>query len=227
MKITLLCSNKQHPVYPYLAQWKANNEHHYDIDLISHTSEIKSYNTKAQSDILFLISCTELITENIRALFRHTLVLHASDLPEGRGWSPHIWDILNGKNELTLALLNAEDKVDTGDIWQKQKITLDGTELFDEINTLLFKAELELISWACNNIDTVKPVKQPEHAEMDSGVSYHQRRTPEDSELTISETIENQFNLLRVCDPDRFPAFFYYKGQKYNIRIEKEGGEQE
>lgn len=167
MKITLLCSSAKHPVYPYLEQWKTDNAANYDVSLINETSEIS-----AKGDILFLVSCTELVNESIRNLFRYTLVLHASDLPEGRGWSPHIWDVVNGKNELTLSLLNAENKVDTGDIWQKRKISLNGTELFDEINALLFEAELDLISWACQSIDTAIPSVQPEGT-----ATYHKKRT--------------------------------------------------
>lgn len=212
MKVTLLCSNTEHPVYAYLQQWKADNNSKYSINLITKTSEIDS-----EGDILFLVSCTELIKPSIRDLFRYTLVLHASDLPEGRGWSPHIWDIVNGKNALTLSLLNAEDKVDTGDIWQKRSIPLTGSELFDEINALLFNAELELISWACDSIDSAVAMQQTE------GVStYHERRTPKDSEIDVSKSLSSQFNLLRVCDPNRFPAFFYHKGQRYKIKIEKD-----
>ena len=39
-------------------------------------------------DILFLISCSERIGDAYRQKYRHVLVLHASDLPKGRGWSP-------------------------------------------------------------------------------------------------------------------------------------------
>jgi methionyl-tRNA formyltransferase len=144
------------------------------------------------------------------------LVLHASDLPKDRGWSPHVWAVVNGKNKLTLSLLEAEDKVDTGAIWKKVNITLDGSELYDEINKKLFDAELQLITWACENVDSVVPVLQDE-----SATNYLRKRTPEDSEIDISQCLESQFNLLRVCDPERFPAYFYKNGCKYKIKIEK------
>ncbi len=133
-------------------------------------------------------------------------------MPEGRGWSPHIWDVVNGKDELTLSLLNANDKVDTGDIWQKRKIELNGTELFDEINDLLFKAELELIAWACESIDNTEAIKQSDI--VTSSITYHEKRTPKDSEIDMSKSLVSQFNLLRVCDPKRFPAFFYQQRSK-------------
>ena len=213
IKITLLCTDIKHPIFPYLENWVLNNTKKYDITLLNYVSEIKDEG----GDILFLISCSEIVKENIRKLYKYTLVLHASDLPEGRGWSPHIWDILNGKDHITLSLLEAKDNVDTGDIWMKKKILLQGNELFNEINDLLFNAELDLIKWACDSFETCLPEKQSS-----SMVSYHRRRLPKDSELDINKSIKDQFNLLRVCDPDRSPAFFIINGQKFKVRVDKD-----
>ena len=80
-------------------------------------------------DILFLVSCSQMIREAERKKYKVTLVLHASDLPEGRGWSPHIWSILDGANQITVSLLEASDPVDSGAIWLKTKFTLEGHEL--------------------------------------------------------------------------------------------------
>ena len=92
MRITLFCSNLAHPVYSYLRAWKTSNSDNYLISIVSNASEIKK-----PGDILFLISCTDIVKAKVREMFAHTLVLHASDLPEGRGWSPHIWDVLARK----------------------------------------------------------------------------------------------------------------------------------
>jgi methionyl-tRNA formyltransferase len=211
-KITLLCTDPNHPIYSYLKQWKYENDNIYEISLLNRVNEIAF-----GGDILFLISCSEIIRTTTKSLFSHVLVLHASDLPLGRGWSPHIWDVLAGKQSITLSLLEAKEPVDTGDIWIKEVIQLNGRELFDEINKLLFKAELNLIKWACLNYKCCCPIPQ-ESLKSD----YFRKRTPNDSELNINDTLDNQFNLLRVCDPSRFPAFFYKDGQKYTIRIEKD-----
>ena len=211
VKVTLLCTDKNHPVFPYLQRWREENQNKFEIQILNSVKEVND-----GGDILFLVSCSEIVREETRSLFKHVLVLHASDLPTGRGWSPHIWDIVNGKNKIVLSLLEAKEPVDTGDIWKKLPIPLTGNELYDEINELLFKAELELIDWACQNVNDVKPQKQPFVDD-----NYLRKRTPEDSEIDISKSLDSQFNLLRVCDPNRFPAFFYKDGQKYTIRIEK------
>lgn len=211
LKVTLLCSDTKHPVFKELKLWEKVNQQYYDIEILTSVNEIKRNGT-----LLFLISCNEIVKKQHRDFFDHTLVLHASDLPKDRGWSPHIWAIVNGANELTLSLLEAEDKVDTGAIWKKRSIPLDGNELYDEINQKLFAAELKLISWACENVNTVVP--QPQNQET---TNYLQRRTPADSEIDINKPLEEQFNKLRVCDPERFPAYFYRNGCKYKIKIER------
>lgn len=211
MKVTLLCSDVRHPVYPYLTAWQEEHKDFYSISIVNKVSDIAQ-----AGDLLFLISCSEIVRAETREMFTHALVMHASDLPLGRGWSPHIWDVISGKNELTLSLLNAEDSVDSGDIWKKKHISLNGSELYDEINELLFKAEMELLSWACQNISTAKP--EPQES---SETSYYHRRTPVDSQLDVNKSIKEQFSLLRVCDPNRYPAFFELNGHKYKLIVER------
>jgi len=48
------------------------------------------------------------------------------------------------------------------------------------------------------------------------------KRVPDDSRIDPNESIAKQFNLLRLADAKRYPAFFEYLGVKYVIKIEKE-----
>ena len=209
MKISILNTSEQHPINPWLHKWITQNSEH-QISLIRSKEQLQS------GDLLFLISCEEIVTAADREKFVKTLVIHASDLPNGRGWSPHVWALLAGAEELVVSLLEAEDKVDTGDVWSKLKIKIPKTALYDEINSLLFSAELQLMDFAIQNFNTVKPAKQS----LQGSVSYWPKRTPKDSELDIDKTINEQFNLLRVSDPNRFPAFFYKEGKKFLLKIE-------
>jgi len=52
--------------------------------------------------------------------------------------------------------------------------------------------------------------------------SYYQRRTKADSELDIDLPLKEQFNLLRVVDNKKYPAFFVINGIKYILQIDKE-----
>ena len=167
-------------------------------------------------DVLFLVSCSQIIRDKELKKYKVTLVLHASDLPKGRGWSPYIWEILDGAKEITVSLLEASEPVDSGAIWLKTKFTLDGHELLPEIHEKLFNAELFLMSQVIEQFDGIKPFQQ----QGDLG-AYMPKRSPQDSRLDPEKSIAEQFELLRVVDSERYPAFFDYRGKQYVIRIEK------
>lgn len=211
MRISLLCSDEQHPVNQYLEQWIAAKKGLHQIELVRKKKSLSG------GDILFLISCAEIVGAAERANYQSTLVLHASDLPRGRGWSPHIWQILDGANEITLSLLEAEDRVDSGRIWKKLNISIPQHALWDEINDLLFEAEIELIDFAVREFKKVCPNQQDSTVEP----SYYPKRIPADSKIDSLKSIASQFNQIRVCDPSRFPAFFELHGKKYKLTLEK------
>lgn len=211
MKIDLLCSDPNHPVNAWLDRWIERRKHSHEISLFRSKTQLSG------GDVLFLISCTEIIGRHDRDRYAHALVVHASDLPKGRGWSPQIWAILEGASELTLSVLNAEDKVDSGDIWAKLKIAIPPHADHAEINAAIFTAELNLMDTAIRLVAEGKhPVPQNP-----TGASYYSKRTPADSEIDASKTIQEQFDILRVSDPERYPAFFQLHGYKYAITLKK------
>lgn len=211
MNITILCSSSSHPVNGMLDRWVAKNQAKHTVNLVRQKAELRG------GDILFLISCGEKIAAEDRQAFRKVLVIHASDLPTGRGWSPHIWSILNGAENITVSLLEAEDKVDSGAIWKKVLVPIAKHALFDEINEVLFEAESQLMDFAVSMFGSIVP--QPQDSSR--APSYYPRRGPEDSELDVQKSIGEQFDLLRVCDPQRFPAFFKLHGHTYRVTVEK------
>ena len=167
-------------------------------------------------DICFLISCSEILPKEFMQRYTHVLVIHASDLPKGRGWSPHIWAIIQGQEELTLTLLEASEKVDCGNIWLKSTHQIPKYFLYSDIIKVVNQAHIDLIDYAVEHHATVDPLPQDLHIEP----TYLRKRTPVDSEISPYESIASQFDLLRVCDNNRFPSFFYLHGKKFKITIE-------
>jgi methionyl-tRNA formyltransferase len=210
LKITILSSSANHPVDDWLETWANKNSGEHDVEKVHSKEHLTG------GDVLFLISCSDIIAKEYREKYKKTLVIHASDLPKGRGWSPHVWEIINGADKIVLSLLEANDSVDTGDIWKKVTINIPKDALYDEINQILFEAEIKLMDFAVENFNKIKPAKQK-----DTECSYWPKRTPDDSQLDAYKSIAEQFNLLRVCDPKRFPAYFYLDGNKYIVKIEK------
>lgn len=215
MKITLLCSDPAHPVNVHLSRWIDRNRGSHDISLARTRKDLVG------GHILFMISCSEIISAVDRAAYQASLVIHASALPQGRGWSPHIWQIIGGAETITCSLLEAEDAVDSGRIWHRVEFHVPKYALWDEINEQLFSAEIGLIDFAVKEFDTVRPVEQNKDIEP----TYFSRRKPVDSKIDPERSIATQFDLIRVCDPRRFPAYFELHGHKYKLVLEKISGQ--
>lgn len=212
MKITLLCSSADHPVNEWLLKWKHHHHKQHDIEICRDRSEL------AGGDILFLISCSQIIDAKAREKYRKVLVLHASDLPKGRGWSPYVWALLEGEKNITVSLLDAEDSVDTGAIWAKRTFDVPDHALHDEIHERLFETELSLMNDALLMIESGKTATlQP--AEILP--SYYPKRSPADSKIDPALPLSELFNTIRVMDPHRYPAFFKLHGHTYTIEIKK------
>lgn len=188
-----------------------------ELEKLGHiVSLISSKNELKDGDIAFFLSCFEIIEEKYLKLNKHNLVVHESDLPKGKGWSPMTWQIIEGKNEIPIVLFEAQAGVDSGDIWLKDKIKLQGTELIDEWQNLQGEKTIELCIKFVEEYKTLKPQKQQ------GKEFFYKRRTPKDSELDINKTIKEQFNLLRTVDNEKYPAFFEINGEKYILKISKE-----
>ncbi len=210
-KVNFLCSDENHPVMKYLINWKDQNLDNYEISIFKSSRDLKG------GDFLFLISCNEIIKENITNLYNHTLVIHASDLPDGRGWSPLSWQILEGKEKIKLSLIEANQKVDSGRIWLQKEMTISNDMIFEEINKILFESEIYLINQALENYHNIEPYQQ----DIRDGLKTYKKRKPEDSKLDINKDIKSQFDLMRIADPNRYPAFFIIHGRKYKIKLEQ------
>ncbi|HTU12672.1 MAG TPA: formyltransferase family protein [Allosphingosinicella sp.] len=207
-RVEILCSDRTHPVYPWLERWRDARAGDAQILLRDRAAEL------GEGDILFLIACQEIVGPALRARFRHTLVIHESALPKGRGWSPLVWQLLEGNNRIPVTLLEAEDKVDSGRIWHQLTVDFDGTELAAEINARISAAKIELMDWALAHAGDVQPRDQTGEP------SYYRKRTPADSELAADATFAESFALLRVADEERYPAFVRLGGKRYRVRLD-------
>ncbi len=208
MKVQLLCDSVSSWIIPY-AQNLAKDlvKQGYEAILLTEQKDVVS------GDILILLSCEQLFKK--LNLNKHNLVIHESDLPKGKGWSPLTWQVLEGKHRIPVTLFEAEEHVDSGPVYNQVFIELDGTELIDELRTKQFEATRILIVDFIQKYPDIVPVAQ-------QGLSsFYSRRRPVDSLLDISKPLQEQFNLLRVCDNERYPAYFEQNGVKYILKIYK------
>jgi methionyl-tRNA formyltransferase len=208
MFIQILVDNPNSWILPFLNQLREQIE-----DLGHDTSLIYSHDEVKNGDILCLLSCIK-IFKNLN-LNKHNLVVHESNLPKGKGWSPLTWQILDGANKIPVTLFEATNSVDAGQIYSQLDIDLDGTELIDEIREKQAILTNKLI------IDFVKLYPNNVGINQIGIETFYKKRKPEDSVLDIERSLSEQFNLLRVCDNERYPAYFEIKGIKYYLKIYK------
>ena len=102
-----------------------------------------------------------------------------------------------------------------GIIYLQEPLILEGNELIDEIRIKLNAVIETLIFKFIEEYDSLQPKEQ------EGDPTYYPRRTPQDSQLDINKTIEQQFNLMRTVDNEKYPAFFIYDGYKYYLKIYK------
>lgn len=212
MKINIVIDNKNSWFFEVVQNLRK------EIKKIGYSSKIysKQSDIPENSSITFFLSCEKYVTQETRNKSKYNIVVHASDLPKGKGMSPTTWQILEGKNKIPVTLFEIADGIDGGDYYLKDSFELDGSELIDEWQEKLFLCIEKMIIKFIKNINDLKPIKQ----KGDSTV--YKRRSPGDSELDINKSLKLQINLLRVVDNKKYPAFFIYKNKKYILKIIRE-----
>jgi methionyl-tRNA formyltransferase len=208
MLVQILIDNKSSWIVPYAKKMVD------DLNNLNHnTSLIHNHDEVSKGDVLFLLSCEKKFQK--LDLNKYNLVIHESDLPHGKGWSPLTWQVIEGKNCIPVTLFEASSDIDSGDIYLQKNIYLEGHELINELREKQADVTKELILEFIQNIKTIKSKKQV------GDESFYPKRSAMDSKINIDESILSQFNILRTVDNERYPAFFELNGIKYKLLISK------
>jgi len=210
LKITII-SNQHSWLNDYIEDF-IDEMKGFRIQWIHNTEYMKS------GDIAFFLGFEEIVGRDILDKHKNNLVVHESDLPKGKGMSPMTWQVLEGQNEITISLFEMTDELDSGDIYLQDVINFNGTELLDEIRSKQAQYTFSLCNSFIRGYPTIIRVKKKQNGKS----SFYCSRDPEDSMLDVNKTIVEQFNLLRVVDNERYPAFFKHKGEKYLLKIFKQ-----
>lgn len=130
-----------------------------------------------------ILSCSELIPRVDLKRNRHNLVVHASRLPQGKGWSPMTWQILEGADHFPVTLFEAVAAVDAGPIYLQREMHFDGTELVDDLRRIMGEAIVALCLEFVERYPAVLAEARPQAGDE----SFYPRRRPEDSRLDIDK----------------------------------------
>ncbi len=211
MKLTILVDNPKSWYLPYaLKLQKLLADFGHKVSLVHTVEDV------LVGDCVFFLSCEQIIKSDVRKRNKYNIVVHSSDLPLGKGWSPLTWQILEGKDQVTNTLFEAVDKVDAGVIYAQNKMVFSGDELLPELHEKQGNGINELVIGFVERLPNV--IGQEQKGEE----TFFPRRRPTDSQLDPHKSIAEQFNLLRVVDNELYPAYIDWMGNRYLIKIYKE-----
>lgn len=126
------------------------------------------------------------------------VVFHMTDLPFGRGGSPLQNLISRGYKTTKISAIKVEKGLDTGNIYMKKPLGLEGTatEIFERASLIIKEMIFEIIE------KTIAPVPQV------GEVTEFKRRKPAESNLVELTDLDKVYDYIRMLDCDGYPHAF-------------------
>ena len=141
---------------------------------------------------------------------------HESPLPEGRGHAPIQWAVLNQRKNLTISMFKIDSGIDTGLISQIYNVPIDLLDTYHIIDQKRRTGIKQCFNQFLLNLDSGFIILH----EQSGSSSYHNKRTPDDSELDKMKKLVDLWDNIRICDNEKFPAFFKINKKKIILRYE-------
>ncbi len=207
LRLTVLVDDPESWIIPWAKKMLVHLSGMHRIVLVHDAEAI------TQGDVCFLLGCVNVLPPAVLAKNKNNIVVHESDLPKGRGFSPVAWQVLAGAESIPVTLFEATADMDAGPVWLRSMIMLDGTELMPELRRKQGEKTVEMCLEYLKLRDTLTPVPQ-----RGAGNEFR-HRNQEDDRLDPEKTIAEQFNHLRVVDNERYPAWFKLRGRRYRLFI--------
>jgi len=143
---------------------------------------------------------------------------HESPLPEGRGSAPIQWAVSNKRPNLTVSLFKANTKIDKGYIVTQINMPVLPSDVYEQLEIKrrvgiqkAFKVMLEELQ---QGVIVLR--------EQTGSTSYNKKRTAKDSELSVDKSLKELWDEIRVCDNDKFPAYFILNNKKITLTYKVE-----
>lgn len=146
---------------------------------------------------IFIPHWSHIIPEEIWSNFE-CIVFHMTDLPYGRGGSPLQNLIANGHTETKMSAIRVEAGLDTGNIYLKSPLSLNGKaqDIFIRAKGVIYNMIVEIIK------------KNPEPQKQEGEITIFKRRTREDGNLEKLTNIQQIHDYIRMLDAEGYPNAF-------------------
>lgn len=141
------------------------------------------------------------------------IVFHMTDLPFGRGGSPLQNLIVRGIKQTKISAICVVKELDAGPIYMKEPLDLSGAarEIFTRCRPIIKKMIFRILE------EKIEPVPQT------GEVTVFKRRTPDQSDISKLENINEIYDYIRMLDADGYPHAYL---ETENLRFEFTGASQ-
>ncbi len=126
------------------------------------------------------------------------VVFHMTDLPFGRGGSPLQNLIVRGVKETVVSAFRCSEGIDEGPIYLKSPLSLEGSarEIFFRADGVIKEMIIEIVE--------TRPIPRVQSGEP----TFFTRRSPEQSELNITDSLTTWFDRIRMVDAPGYPKAY-------------------
>jgi methionyl-tRNA formyltransferase len=192
------------------------------------TGLVSRLKSRLNVDIIFITEKDQLTEENLRKLnvdrifFPHwsyiikpaifnkydCIIFHMTDLPYGRGGSPLQNLIIRGHKATKISALKCSSGIDTGPVYLKKELSLDGTarEIFQRATEIIEEMIVEIVE------------TNPTPIEQTGEIVLFERRKPEDSNISDLNDLEKIYDHIRMLDAEGYPnAFIESNGIRFEF----------
>jgi len=162
---------------------------------------------KIKPQAIFFPHWSHIIPNEIHSKF-NCIVFHMTDLPYGRGGSPLQNLIVRGHKSTKLSSLKVDKGLDTGDIYLKTDLSLEGSaqQIFERANDLI---KDQIITIVNENLQPIPQSGEP---------TVFSRRKPEEGNIENLEKLEVVYDYIRMLDAEGYPnAFLETKNFKFEF----------
>ena len=155
-------------------------------------NKLKEYNP----DWVFFYHWSHIVPSNIYSKYR-CVTLHVGILPQHRGGSPIQNQIMDGITFTNVNALVMQEPLDSGDIYCKERISLQGS--LNDIWTTLTHSAYNLI----NKCISENPTPSPQQGDAQCFFKTYKRKT--DNSLVLKNDIKFIYDQIRMLDGDGYP----------------------